>query len=152
MAILLILWIIQAGVGLAIGRAKGRPGLGLLLGALLGVFGWIALAFVRPSFEIQVRRERLHRQVELAAGDTRPGIPGTLATATAEQVHSMTSAERQEYTRNGVIPARFAPAASPRAGHYRDSAGWHRKHDVYGGPHDEPPQTSEPGCARRNTD
>ena len=49
MAILLILWIIQAGVGLAIGRAKGRPGLGLLLGALLGVFGWIALAFVGPA-------------------------------------------------------------------------------------------------------
>lgn len=23
--------------------------------------------------------------------------------------------------------------------HYQDATGWHRKHDVYGGPHDEPP-------------
>jgi hypothetical protein len=29
--------------------------------------------------------------------------------------------------------------------HYQDETGWHRKHDVYGGPHDEPPQeTGEP--------
>ena len=117
MAILLILWIIQAGVGFAIGRARGRPWLGLLLGTLLGVFGWIILAFIRPSFEVQVRRERLHRQVELAAGDARPGIPGTLAGATPEQVHSMTSTERREYTRNGVIPARFAPPGEGLASH-----------------------------------
>jgi hypothetical protein len=25
------------------------------------------------------------------------------------------------------------------ATHYQDSTGWHRKHDVYGGPRDEPP-------------
>ena len=24
------------------------------------------------------------------------------------------------------------------ATHYQDATGWHRKHDVYGGPHDEP--------------
>ena len=26
---------------------------------------------------------------------------------------------------------------------YQDASGWHRKHDVYGGPHDEAPQTGE---------
>jgi prevent-host-death family protein len=31
--------------------------------------------------------------------------------------------------------------------HYQDETGWHRKHDVYGGPHDEPP-TETPGDPR----
>jgi len=41
----LITWLaIQSGVGLLIGRARGRPLLGWILGLLLGPIGWITMA------------------------------------------------------------------------------------------------------------
>jgi hypothetical protein len=42
--------VIGAVVGTVIGHAKGRPGLGFVLGLLLGWIGWIIVALVpRPS-------------------------------------------------------------------------------------------------------
>jgi hypothetical protein len=45
-----------------------------------------------------------------------------------------------------VLYAAADRAARLRETHYQDAAGWHRKHDVHGGPHDEPPGvTTETG-------
>jgi len=38
--------VIGAIVGYLIGNAKGRPGLGVILGALLGCIGWIIVAVI----------------------------------------------------------------------------------------------------------
>jgi hypothetical protein len=38
--------IVSGMIGLLIGMSKGRPGLGFVLGALLGCIGWIIIAFM----------------------------------------------------------------------------------------------------------
>jgi hypothetical protein len=50
----LALWLVSAlvvggGIGLVIGRARGRPALGFALGFVLGLIGWIVVACIpRP--------------------------------------------------------------------------------------------------------
>jgi len=39
-SIFIVAFLVQAGVGLAIGAARKRPVVGLVMGALLGVIGW----------------------------------------------------------------------------------------------------------------
>ena len=39
-----------------------------------------------------------------------------------------------------VLHAAADRAARLRETHYEDATGWHPKHDMHGGPHDEPPQ------------
>ena len=38
--------LIGGGIGYLIGNSKGRPALGLILGALLGCIGWIIVAVI----------------------------------------------------------------------------------------------------------
>ena len=46
----LIGWVIVGGaVGAAIGSNKGQGGLGFVLGALLGVLGWVIVAVMAPA-------------------------------------------------------------------------------------------------------
>jgi hypothetical protein len=67
--VLLILWVaIGGGVGALIGSSKGRRGLGFVLGLLLGIIGWIIMAFVSPTPE--------HRAKQL--------VPGTGTTVGAQ--------------------------------------------------------------------
>jgi hypothetical protein len=40
-------------VGRAIGKPKGRAGEGLALGLILGVIGWIIVALLQPSADVQ---------------------------------------------------------------------------------------------------
>jgi len=48
----------KGGIGYLIGRSKGRPGLGFVLGALLGIIGWIIIACMsaEQSQTIPMRR------------------------------------------------------------------------------------------------
>jgi hypothetical protein len=42
--------VVGGGIGLLIGKAKGRPALGFVLGFLLGIIGWIVSALIpRPQ-------------------------------------------------------------------------------------------------------
>jgi uncharacterized membrane protein YfcA len=50
--------IIGAAIGFAIGQHKGRPALGLILGALLGFIGWIIVAVIPPTRAKLVEREQ----------------------------------------------------------------------------------------------
>ena len=48
--VLLSSLVVGGGIGLLIGKAKGRPGLGFLLGFVLGTVGWIVIALIpRPQ-------------------------------------------------------------------------------------------------------
>jgi hypothetical protein len=62
LAALIILWVICAGAGMAIGISKGRPVLGLVLGGVLGIIGLVIMAFVPKS-----RAKRAEEQAEIAA-------------------------------------------------------------------------------------
>lgn len=110
--VIFIALLVSVGIGIWIGASKGQPHLGALLG-LLGPLGWLIAAFaITPSYDKQVEREVMRRQVVRAAADIgRPGVPGTLDSLSAAQVRSMTSAEQRAYARHGVIPARFTKSA-----------------------------------------
>jgi uncharacterized membrane protein YeaQ/YmgE (transglycosylase-associated protein family) len=46
---LLIVWLLCAGLAGYIGNSKGKLGLGVVLGLLLGVIGVIIMLFVKPA-------------------------------------------------------------------------------------------------------
>lgn len=56
------------------------------------------------------------------------------AGVTKTDIHRITGIART--TINTIL----AGARDLRETHYQDATGWHPRHDVYGGPHDEPPQ------------
>lgn len=60
---LILLWLAEAGVGAYIGHRKGRPWLGFVLGLITGVLGWIVMAFVRPTHDELVRREKERQSI-----------------------------------------------------------------------------------------
>lgn len=50
LAIVAGLWFLSGLIGLSAGALQGRPGMGFVLGVLLGPFGWLAALFLpRPS-------------------------------------------------------------------------------------------------------
>jgi hypothetical protein len=46
---LLIGMLVAGLIGMAIGKGKGHGGVGFVLGALLGVIGWIIVGVMKPS-------------------------------------------------------------------------------------------------------
>jgi hypothetical protein len=58
MAVLLIIWLACAFIGLLIGSNKGRPGAGFLLGLFLGFIGLIIIAVMSPTPEAQALRDQ----------------------------------------------------------------------------------------------
>lgn len=55
--LLLIVWaVVGGGIGYWIGSRKGRSGLGFALGFLLGWIGWIAIALIPATAEVEARR------------------------------------------------------------------------------------------------
>lgn len=49
MGLVLVFAVIFGGIGYAIGKGKGQAGLGLVLGALLGLIGLIIIAVMKPA-------------------------------------------------------------------------------------------------------
>jgi hypothetical protein len=47
--VLIVVMLICGGIGAAIGNSKGRLGLGIVLGALLGLIGIIIIAVLEPA-------------------------------------------------------------------------------------------------------
>ena len=64
---LILFWIFDAGIGYLIGNRKGRPVLGVTLGFVLGLIGWIILALVKPTHDELVRREREQQRIKSEA-------------------------------------------------------------------------------------
>ncbi len=67
-AITLVLMAFHGGVGYLIGSRKGKGTLGLILGSMLGVIGWIVLAFIPGESVVVVKPRKLCR-------DCRKQIP-----------------------------------------------------------------------------
>lgn len=47
-AVFIVLWVVFAAAGYAIGKSKGRASLGFVLGLLLGLIGIIIIACLKP--------------------------------------------------------------------------------------------------------
>lgn len=95
LAITLVLMAFFGGVGYAIGNKKGKGVLGLILGAMLGVLGWIVLAFIPGEPVVVVKPRKLCR-------DCRKQIPKRAATC--------------PYCGGGSAPARPASRPGTRVG------------------------------------
>ena len=67
-ALILLLWVGAAiGAATVIGRRKGRPWTGFLLGLVLGWIGVIVIAVIPPTHDALVLRERKRLQVQREA-------------------------------------------------------------------------------------
>lgn len=62
LVIWLVLTLFFGGVGYAIGSKKGKGALGFILGAVLGVIGWIILAFIPGDTVVRAKPKRLGRR------------------------------------------------------------------------------------------
>jgi hypothetical protein len=66
MTIFIIIWVACAFIGGCIGQVRGRWGLGVVLGAVLGLIGVIIIAVVPRNYDALARREfRLRQRQEL---------------------------------------------------------------------------------------
>jgi hypothetical protein len=70
----LLFWVVLGGlIGFAIGNGKGRGAAGFWLGMFLGWIGWIIVATMRPSVEVEA--ERLHAIQTMLSGPTTSPPP-----------------------------------------------------------------------------
>jgi len=74
---LFLLWVaVGGGVGYWIGSGKGRGGLGFVLGLLFGVIGWLIVALLQPTVDVEERRIALLAAAvhgdEFASANGRP--------------------------------------------------------------------------------
>jgi uncharacterized membrane protein len=63
----LIVAVVCAFAGWAIGNRKGHPWAGLILGAVLGVLGILIMAFIPTSDARKIGRERERQRIAAAA-------------------------------------------------------------------------------------
>jgi MFS family permease len=72
--VILLVWVVGAifAAG-AIGNRKGRSGTGFLLGLFLGWIGVIIIAFIPPTREMLVLRERERQQIQREATESMRG-------------------------------------------------------------------------------
>jgi hypothetical protein len=62
-AMLIVIGICIGGsIGMAIGKGKGHGGLGFVLGALLGLIGWIIVACLKPAAQHQQLQQQFALQ------------------------------------------------------------------------------------------
>ncbi len=62
LVITLVLMAFFGGVGYAIGNKKGKGVLGLILGSMLGVIGWIVLAFIPGETVVRMKPKKFCRE------------------------------------------------------------------------------------------
>jgi hypothetical protein len=115
----LVLWVLCGVVGWKLGDSKGRPGLGLLLGFLLGLIGLVIVAFLPPV-------QRAQAQPELLAMSARQPVE---APAAVYVCRSCKQPVLPSATVCGTCGRQIQPTALPspppgtRAGWLRDPAG-----------------------------
>ena len=74
--VVIVLLLVSGGIGAAIGSSKGHAGVGFVLGLLLGFIGWIIVAVMSPSPEVQRRRDAdLAKAIAAANSTTRSASP-----------------------------------------------------------------------------
>ncbi len=71
--------VVGGGVGFAIGKGKGRGGFGFVLGALLGLIGWIIIAVMPGVNSAPVMRRRMPPRPVGGPGAGGPGQGGLKA-------------------------------------------------------------------------
>jgi hypothetical protein len=76
MAILIVLWVLCAFIGMAIGSSKGRAGTGFILGLVLGLIGIVIIAVMSPTPEVAAQQQlavnSAVQRLGPAGGYTRP--------------------------------------------------------------------------------
>jgi hypothetical protein len=73
---ILVIAVICALAGLAIGRPKGRAGQGFALGLLLGIIGIVIIACLKTSRETLIRQEQDKIAIRQEAEARAAGAPG----------------------------------------------------------------------------
>jgi len=77
--VIVVLWFaLGGGIGAAIGSAKGgRAGEGFLLGLFLGVIGWIIVALMSPTPQVEAQRvAAVQAQLQRLGGEVPPPSSG----------------------------------------------------------------------------
>lgn len=87
------------------------------------------LSDLQPSPEAQVKKMNLRIEDETAL---------RLVHQAARSKRSL-NGQAEWYIERGLDADELQEKEDVSVTHYQDATGWHRKHDVYGGPHDEPP-------------
>ena len=110
LAILLVIFIFSALIGLAIGSSKGRGAAGFWLGGLLGFIGWIIVALMSPTPEVEAQRTAATiaaTQAALGGGFAQQSAPSRRCPYCAEAIQPAASVCR--FCGRDVEPTALAP-------------------------------------------